>query len=317
MFFCSVCSAVSPCFWMWTLMPVAVEPVLEVGQVLVRLLTRCGTSFWKRLIWVLIGSDSSTPTPPSTAKPPRYTSRIASPRASPVFSRILTSGIEDQRDGARGDEDQQHRARGARERPQRRAARAAAARAGSSAGRSPAAAGRRPESLDGGVPVRVGRGGSTRSAAGGPGRRVVRAVRSCAVRSSAPSGPRRARPRRRAARRARLRPARESDARSRRGCWRRRAPIAVRLGPSPPEPAYACTWKYAPGEDVSKRRNVSILFVGDVVGGIGKRTLLSLLPAAARALSADVRRRQRRERRRAAWGSRRRSPTSCSRPAST
>ena len=36
-------------------------------------------------------------------------------------------------------------------------------------------------------------------------------------------------------------------------------------------------WKYAEREDVN--RGVSILFVGDVVGGIGRRTLLSLLPA--------------------------------------
>jgi metallophosphoesterase (TIGR00282 family) len=36
-------------------------------------------------------------------------------------------------------------------------------------------------------------------------------------------------------------------------------------------------WKYAEREDVN--RGVSILFVGDIVGGIGRRTLLSLLPA--------------------------------------
>ncbi len=35
-------------------------------------------------------------------------------------------------------------------------------------------------------------------------------------------------------------------------------------------------WKYAEREDVN--RGASILFVGDIVGGIGRRTLLSLLP---------------------------------------
>ena len=44
----------------------------------------------------------------------------------------------------------------------------------------------------------------------------------------------------------------------------------------------------------------TILFVGDLVGGLGRRTLLGLLPGAARAPRADVRRRQRRERRRRA-----------------
>jgi 2',3'-cyclic-nucleotide 2'-phosphodiesterase len=42
-------------------------------------------------------------------------------------------------------------------------------------------------------------------------------------------------------------------------------------------PSNACEWKYArPGDDME---TVNILFIGDVVGGIGKRTVLTLLPA--------------------------------------
>ena len=43
---------------------------------------------------------------------------------------------------------------------------------------------------------------------------------------------------------------------------------------------------------------VSILFVGDVVGGIGSATLLALLPVLRERHRARLRRRQRRERRR-------------------
>ncbi len=68
---------------------------------------------------------------------------------------------------------------------------------------------------------------------------------------------------------------------------------------------------------VGDRRAREILFVGDLVGGLGRRTLLDCLPRAARALRADVRRRQRARTSPAGSGSRRRSPTSCSRPAST
>jgi 2',3'-cyclic-nucleotide 2'-phosphodiesterase len=54
------------------------------------------------------------------------------------------------------------------------------------------------------------------------------------------------------------------------------------------ETSCACTWKYARGEDVSKKLPaVSILFVGDVVGGIGRRTLLALLPALRERLAPD------------------------------
>jgi metallophosphoesterase (TIGR00282 family) len=43
-----------------------------------------------------------------------------------------------------------------------------------------------------------------------------------------------------------------------------------------PYPLGPCTWKYAQREDVTEY--VTILFVGDVVGGPGRRTLLDLLP---------------------------------------
>jgi metallophosphoesterase (TIGR00282 family) len=59
-------------------------------------------------------------------------------------------------------------------------------------------------------------------------------------------------------------------------------------GPSPVacanEASQAFPWKYAGRADVSPD-TVSILFVGDVVGGIGRRTLLSLLPGLRERLS--------------------------------
>ena len=61
----------------------------------------------------------------------------------------------------------------------------------------------------------------------------------------------------------------------------------------------------------------TILFVGDIVGGLGRRTLLGAAARAARAPRSRLRRRQRRERRRRPRASRRRSPTSSSPPAST
>src|ERR1022692_1746953 len=64
---------------------------------------------------------------------------------------------------------------------------------------------------------------------------------------------------------------------------------------SPPPPAavlafvcgalIACAWKYARREDMNKP--ISILFVGDVVGGIGRRTLLGLLPSLHERLAPD------------------------------
>ena len=56
------------------------------------------------------------------------------------------------------------------------------------------------------------------------------------------------------------------------GARRGRGPTA--WGTSKP-----CNWKYEHRHDMSE--TVSILFVGDVVGGIGKRTLLALLPGCA------------------------------------
>ena len=50
-------------------------------------------------------------------------------------------------------------------------------------------------------------------------------------------------------------------------------------------------WKYERPEDMSK--SARILFVGDIVGGLGKRTLLGLLPDLRERLRADVHRRQR------------------------
>jgi hypothetical protein len=44
-------------------------------------------------------------------------------------------------------------------------------------------------------------------------------------------------------------------------------------------------WKYERREDVTKP--ISILFVGDIVGGIGRRTLLALLPALRERFSPD------------------------------
>jgi 2',3'-cyclic-nucleotide 2'-phosphodiesterase len=45
------------------------------------------------------------------------------------------------------------------------------------------------------------------------------------------------------------------------------------------EASTSFTWKYAGGKDVTKGTNTSILFIGDIVGGIGRRTLLALLPS--------------------------------------
>ena len=59
----------------------------------------------------------------------------------------------------------------------------------------------------------------------------------------------------------------------RRGC--RRLAGGRRLGRLG-SPQTACNWKYEHPQDMSE--SVGILFVGDVVGGIGKRTLLALLP---------------------------------------
>ena len=53
---------------------------------------------------------------------------------------------------------------------------------------------------------------------------------------------------------------------------------------------------------------VCILFVGDVVGGIGKRTLLTLLPDAARPASRPISSSSTARTPPAAWASRRRSP---------
>ena len=50
----------------------------------------------------------------------------------------------------------------------------------------------------------------------------------------------------------------------------------------------------------SMRDGMRLLFVGDVVGGIGRRTLLALLPELREELRAGLRRGQRRERRRRA-----------------
>ena len=47
----------------------------------------------------------------------------------------------------------------------------------------------------------------------------------------------------------------------------------------------SCNWKYEHRQDVSE--TVSILFVGDVVGGLGKRTLLALLPSLRDRYSPD------------------------------
>ena len=67
-------------------------------------------------------------------------------------------------------------------------------------------------------------------------------------------------------------------------------PVRVSVGGrcSSPPSARVCDVPAAP----------SILFVGDVVGGLGRRTLLGLLPALRERLRARLRRRQRREHRR-------------------
>ena len=94
----------------------------------------------------------------------------------------------------------------------------------------------------------------TTTGGGGNGRLLDRADRSGSGRDAILDV--RARPRR-SARRPRRR-------------WAVRRPVA--WGTS-----NACSWKYEHRQDVSE--TVSILFVGDVVGGIGKRTLLALLPS--------------------------------------
>jgi metallophosphoesterase (TIGR00282 family) len=45
------------------------------------------------------------------------------------------------------------------------------------------------------------------------------------------------------------------------------------------EPSTSCNWKYALREDVTGTHATSILFIGDVVGGVGRRTLVALLPS--------------------------------------
>ena len=76
---------------------------------------------------------------------------------------------------------------------------------------------------------------------------------------------------------------RDGAAADRREAGRRRAGAR-----SSPRCARVCAVPDAPA---------SILFIGDVVGGLGRRTLLALLPGLRRAPRADVRRGQRRERR--------------------
>ena len=92
-FFCSVCSAVWPCFWIWTLMPVVVEPALELARSWLAWLTRCGTSCWKLRD---LGGDrvgEQQPDPDQRREHARYTARIASPRGTCARSSIRTSGL--------------------------------------------------------------------------------------------------------------------------------------------------------------------------------------------------------------------------------
>ena len=232
----SVCSAVWPCSWTWTLMPLLVEPVLEVGE---RRRWRrrpararcCGTS----ATWSAIGLASRTrrsPTTTSSDDQPGDQHRRAARDARAAQDRH--ERVQQQRDQP-GDREQQHdragRARAAR--PARRSP-AAARPAGPSAGRPPA---RRP--------------GAAR------------------CRAPAASSAARAAPRRRA----------------------RRLLLALVLHAS------VCPLRRtAPTATVGAM--TAILFVGDVVGGPGRRALRELLPGLRDEFGAGLRRRQRRERRR-------------------
>ena len=179
-----------------------------------------GTSFWNDSAWSEIGlASAKTIAGRSDAEPEvhgrdRDAAREAQPRCEHAHDRV-----EDQRDHRGDEEDEQHRPGGPGDHPQPEDRRAAARRAGPSAGRRPAG--------------RAGHGAV--GGASGPRRLLVRCLPSSLT-------------------------------------------SALRALGSPSTPT-------ADGLRPSRRR--SILFVGDVVGGVGRRTLRGAAARAARALRAD------------------------------
>ena len=80
--------------------------------------TKCGTSLEKWLTWVLIGSESSDADAADERRSAEVDEQDRQPAREPPRSSTLHERVEDQRDHAGDDQDQQHRAGGARQRPE-------------------------------------------------------------------------------------------------------------------------------------------------------------------------------------------------------
>ena len=165
-----VCSAVWPCRWIWTLIPRRLASVWRLARSRLACLTKCGTSLSRWLIWVLTGLASSTPIPPTNANPGQVDEQDREPARDRAPDEHLDQRVEDQRDRAGREQDQQDGAGGARERPQAQQRQRQHAPAGSSAAPLPAAA-RRPRCRRRPDPRAVDRGSQPGSSTGAsPGR---------------------------------------------------------------------------------------------------------------------------------------------------